>query len=56
MTRRVYTPNKSVAVLDEASKLLYLLKIAIKTEDEAKLEERINKVRSLLDTVKEEIS
>ena len=56
MSRRVYTPNKSVATLDEASKLLYLLKIAIKTEDETKLEERINKIRSLLEKVKEEIS
>lgn len=56
MSRRVYTPNKSTAKLDEAQKLLYLLKIAIKTEDEAKLEQRINKIRALIEKAKEEMS
>ena len=56
MSRRVYTPSKAVPMLDEVSKLLYLLKTSIKTEDEKKTEERINKIRSIVLEIKENIS
>jgi hypothetical protein len=56
MSRRVYTPSKAAPMLDEVSKLLYLLKTSIKTESDEKTEERINKIRGLLLEIKENIS
>jgi hypothetical protein len=45
---RVYVPNPAEKKIDEALKVLYLLKTAIKTEDEEKLNIRIDKIRQLL--------
>ena len=56
MSRRVYTPNKATAPLEEAKKQLYLLKTAIQTETEQKIGERIDKIRALLMEVSSEMS
>lgn len=56
MTRRVYVPNKADDSLDEAKKLLYLLKTAISQEKEEKILERIDVIRNLLNKVSEELS
>tara|TARA_R110000824_G_scaffold202745_2_gene386953 strand:+ start:780 stop:950 length:171 start_codon:yes stop_codon:yes gene_type:complete len=48
MSRRVYIPNKAGADLNEAAKLLYLLKTAMATESRGQIEERIDKIRSLI--------
>jgi hypothetical protein len=48
MSRRVYVPNKAGADLKEAAKLLYLLKTALATENKKQIDERIDKIRSLI--------
>jgi hypothetical protein len=45
---RVYVPSKGADLLEEAKKQLYLLKTAIKTENEEKLNTRIDNIRKLL--------
>jgi len=45
---RVYTPSKSEDLLEEAKKQLYLMKTAILTENEEKLNKRIDNIRKLL--------
>ena len=45
---RVYIPSKTSEMLEEAKKQLYLLKTAIKTENEEKLNIRIDTIRKLL--------
>jgi len=45
---RVYVPSKGADLLEEAKKQLYLLKTAIKTENEEKLSTRIDNIRKLL--------
>ena len=45
---KVYVPNKAADILEEAKKELYLLKTAIKTENEEKLNTRIDKIRQIL--------
>ena len=45
---RVYVPAKAFELLEEAKKQLYLLKTAIQTEKEEKLNVRIDKIRKLL--------
>lgn len=41
-------PSKGADLLEEAKKQLYLLKTAIKTENEEKLSIRIDNIRKLL--------
>lgn len=53
---RVYEPNKTEKGIDEVLTQLYLLKNALKTENKAKLEERVNKIRGLLLDAKEALS
>tara|TARA_R100000008_G_scaffold62657_1_gene39904 strand:- start:363 stop:533 length:171 start_codon:yes stop_codon:yes gene_type:complete len=48
MSRRVYVPSKAGADLNEAAKLLYLLKTALATESKEQIDERIDKIRSLI--------
>ena len=48
MSRRVYIPNKAEVSLNEAAKLLYLLKTAIMTEKKEQIDKRIDKIRSLI--------
>ena len=55
MTRRVYVPNKASDSLDEAKKLLYLLKTAITQEKSDKILARIDTIRSLLNEVSEKL-
>ena len=50
---RIYVPNPADKKLEESLKQLYLLKTAIKTENEEKLNERIDKIRQLLIEVTE---
>lgn len=45
---RVYVPSKAAELLERAKKELYLLKTAIKTEKEEKLNLRIDNIRKLL--------
>ena len=45
---KVYIPSKADEILEQAKKELYLLKTAIKTESEEKLNVRIDKIRQLL--------
>lgn len=45
---RVYVPSKAAELLEEAKKQLYLLKTAILTENEQKLNIRIDNIRKLL--------
>jgi hypothetical protein len=45
---KVYVPSKADEILELAKKELYLLKTAIKTESEEKLNTRIDKIRQLL--------
>ena len=45
---RVYIPLKAGELLEKAKKQLYLLKTAIKTENEEKLNVRIDNIRKLL--------
>ncbi len=45
---RVYVPSKAAELLKQAKKELYLLKTAIKTETEEKLNLRIDNIRKLL--------
>jgi|TARA_R110002074_G_scaffold25325_1_gene75092 hypothetical protein len=45
---RIYVPNPADKKVEEALKQLYLLKTAIKTETEEKLNNRIDKIRQLL--------
>ena len=45
---KVYVPSKAVELLEEAKKQLYLLKTAILTENEQKLNIRIDSIRKLL--------
>lgn len=52
---RVYVPSKTSEILEEAKKELYLLKTAIKTENEEKLSSRIDKIRKLLTKAGEEL-
>ncbi len=56
MTRRVYVPNKTSSILDEAKKQLYLLKTAITVENEKKLLDRIDKIRALIKDVEESLA
>jgi|TARA_R110000796_G_scaffold169173_1_gene286046 hypothetical protein len=48
MTRRVYVPNKADSELNEAAKLLYLLKTALATESKEQIDQRIDKIRGLI--------
>jgi len=48
MAPRVYVPNPAHEKLDEAKKQLYLLKTAILTDKEEKLNDRIDGIRKLL--------
>jgi len=51
---RIYVPNPTEKTINEVLKDLYLLKTAIKTENEEKLSIRIDKIRqSLMDVVEE---
>jgi len=45
---KVYVPSKAGELLEEAKKQLYLLKTAILTENEQKLNIRIDSIRKLL--------
>jgi len=45
---RVYVPSKAAELLEEAKKQLYLLKTAMLTENEQKLNIRIDNIRKLL--------
>ena len=45
---RIYVPNPDEKKLEESLKQLYLLKTAIKTESEEKLNDRIDKIRQLI--------
>ena len=54
--KRVYEPNKDEGKLDAVITQLYLLVHALEVEDSAKLEERINKIRSMLLGIKESIN
>ena len=56
MTRRVYVPNKASDSLDEAKKLLYLLKTAVVQEKPEKVLARIDAIRSLLNEVSEKLA
>ena len=55
MTRRVYVPSKAQEPLNEAKKLLYLLKTAVTQENQEKILDRIDKIRALLTEVTENI-
>ena len=55
MTRRVYVPSKADEPLDEAKKLLYLLKTAITQESTEKILKRIDEIRRLLNAVSEKL-
>ncbi len=50
---KIYTPNKAHEILEKAKKELYLLKTAIKTENEDKLNARIDRIRQLLLEIEE---
>jgi len=52
---RVYVPNPNEKKLEESLKQLYLLKTAIKTENEKKLNDRIDKIRQLLMEISESL-
>jgi len=56
LTRRVYVPSKADEPLDEAKKLLYLLKTAITQEPTEKILKRIDEIRRLLSEVSEKLS
>ena len=45
---RVYVPSKASELIKEAKKQLYRLKTAIKTENEEKINIRIDNIRKLL--------
>tara|TARA_R100000808_G_C2105675_1_gene121377 strand:+ start:352 stop:513 length:162 start_codon:yes stop_codon:yes gene_type:complete len=45
---RVYVPSKASDLIEDAKKQLYLLKTAIKTETEEKINIRIDNIRKLL--------
>ncbi len=45
---RIYVPKPEEKKLEESLKQLYLLKTAIKTENEEKLNDRIDKIRQLI--------
>lgn len=53
---KVYVPNKANDSLNEAKKLLYLLKTALAQESEEKLLVRIDDIRSLLNDISEKLS
>jgi hypothetical protein len=53
---KVYVPNKANDSLNEAKKLLYLLKTALTQESEEKLLVRIDDIRSLLNDISEKLS
>ncbi len=55
MTRRVYVPSKAQEPLNEAKKLLDLLKTAVTQESQEKILDRIDKIRALLTEVTENI-
>ena len=55
MTRRVYVPSRADEPLDEAKKLLYLLKTAITQESTDKILKRIDEIRRLLNAVSENL-
>jgi hypothetical protein len=55
LTRRVYVPSKAQEPLNEAKKLLYLLKTAVTQENQEKILDRIDKIRALLTEVTENI-
>jgi len=52
---KIYVPNKTHEILEKAKKELYLLKTAIKTENEDKLNARIDSIRQLLIEIGENI-
>jgi len=52
---KVYVPSKADEILEQAKKELYLLKTAIKTENEDKLNARIDSIRQLLIEIEENI-
>jgi hypothetical protein len=52
---RIYEPSKAYELIKEAKKQLYLLKTAIQTEKEEKLNVRIDKIRQLLVETEESI-
>ena len=45
---RVYVPSKASEIIEEEKKQLYLLKTAMKTENEEKINIRIDNIRKLL--------
>jgi len=45
---KVYVPSQALLLIEEAKKQLYLLKTAILTEKEEKLNTRIDNIRKLL--------
>ena len=56
MAQRVYVPNRADKSLDEAKKLLYLLKTAVTQESTEKILVRIDEIRRLLNKTTEKLS
>ena len=56
MAQRVYVPNRADKSLDEAKKLLYLLKTAVTQESMEKILVRIDDIRRLLNETTEKLS
>lgn len=56
MAQRVYVPNRADKSLDEAKKLLYLLKTAVTQESTEKILVRIDEIRRLLNETTEKLS
>jgi|15BtaG_2_1085339.scaffolds.fasta_scaffold00587_12 hypothetical protein len=52
---RIYVPNPVDDKLTEAKKQLYLLRTAIQTEKQEKLEKRIDDIRRLLVEISEKL-
>ena len=50
---RVYVPNPAYEKINEAKKKLYLLKTAITTENNEKLNKRIDEIRKILNDASE---
>jgi len=56
LTRRVYVPNRAVDSIEEAKKLLYLMKTAVTQESTDKILARIDEIRRLLNDASEKLS
>jgi len=56
LAQRVYVPNRADKSLDEAKKLLYLLKTAVTQESTEKILVRIDEIRRLLNKTTEKLS